>query len=131
MIVEKITYDQPIAENGVFIFLQRCEIESALVDILKEFSGGFRRKLAFFMNLSDTSQQKNLLTIIFIVDNDCLPFVGVFPYDEVRAMNERHFSEDKTTDIIVPNLPPFQMPSFITLSDVSPMDECIDINDPD
>ena len=85
------------------------------------------------MNLSDTSQQKNLLTIIFIVDNDCLPFVGVFPYDEVRAMNERHFSEEKPTNIIVPNpnLSPFQMPSFIPLSDVSPMDECIEVNDPD
>mmetsp|Transcript_21245 Transcript_21245/g.26964 ORF Transcript_21245/g.26964 Transcript_21245/m.26964 type:complete len:393 (-) Transcript_21245:76-1254(-) len=86
-ISEKISFEQPIAENGLFVFIQRSEVCSSVSNILNELSHeGFNRKLVFLVNLTDAIEQTNLLSLLFLVDNTCEPFVSLFPSEEVRSL---------------------------------------------
>mmetsp|Transcript_709 Transcript_709/g.978 ORF Transcript_709/g.978 Transcript_709/m.978 type:complete len:374 (+) Transcript_709:68-1189(+) len=100
IISEKINFEQPIAENGLFVFLQRAEVCPNVANIVKEFSQqNFNRKLVFYVNLTDSTEQTNLLTLFFVVDNSCDPFVALFPSDELKKEHTSSIRQQNQTKI--------------------------------
>ena len=82
-----MTFDQPIAKDGKFAFINRTEVASSLSDLPKLFADeDLDHNLVFLINLVDATSQESVLSLLLLADNTKEPFVGLFPFAEMLSM---------------------------------------------
>merc|ERR1712137_101406 len=85
LVTERLNVEHPIAENGQFVFVNRAKLSQNVSDLIIEYSRGIgNKRIMFFINLIDSSTQKSILSLCFLVDNSAHPYAAHFPTEQLR-----------------------------------------------